>query len=102
MVADMLPEVGYWVPGILSAWLYRTDSKIAFMEEMASDPDATKEQRHEASLLVQDAIAEHARSVGYRYLLGFTSHQTLIDRYEGERGCKSTARLYSMVTKVLA
>ena len=68
-----LPETGFWVPGILGAFLYRTDSKVAYIECVISNPDSKKSERYQALAAVGKAIAEEAKEQGFHYLIGLTS-----------------------------
>lgn len=74
-----LPPTGYWVPGVLAAFLYRTDSRVAYIECVISNPDTSKEERKSAMLAVGEAIAEHARGDGFLWLFGLTEYPTVAD-----------------------
>lgn len=95
-----LPPVGYWVPNVLGAFMYRTDARVAYVECVISNPDTTKEQRREATLLVSEAIEGHAAREGFLYLVGLTSIASV-----GEagrlRGYRVSEPKYSTMVKVL-
>lgn len=72
-----LPRIGYWVPGVLSGFLYRTDSGVCFLESLVANPETTREERTEAMHAVSAAVASHARELGYQYLLGSSTIPTV-------------------------
>lgn len=74
-----LPPTGFWVPGVLAAFLFRTDSRVAYIECVISNPNTTKEQRREAMLAVADRIAEQATAEGFLYLLGLTAIESVAE-----------------------
>jgi hypothetical protein len=82
--ADVYPEgwdppTGYWVPGVLAAFLYRTDSKVALIDGVVSNKASTAEQRRQAMFLVGGAIAARAKSEGFKWLRGLTRYPTVAE-----------------------
>ena len=70
-------QTAFWVPDVLAAWMYSTDSAIALIDNVIANPDTTSKQRKEAMHLVSTAIADHARSLGYKWLRGLTAYETV-------------------------
>lgn len=82
---DLLPETGIIVESdrpIVAGWVYKTDSKMGWLEWIISNPETTKEERSQAlDELLQVALSE-ARDLGLTVLFGALSHAGLIDRYK--------------------
>ena len=72
-----LPEIVFIVPGVLAAWLYKTDSGCAWIENVISNPETTKEERAEAIDAVSGACVAEARRSGFAYVLGFSAIPTV-------------------------
>ncbi len=95
------PQLGYWVPGVLAAWLYRTDSKVALIDGVIANPDTSADQRRLAMRAVSDAIASKARSEGFRWLKGLTRFSTVAENGR-DAGYFVSPSLYSTMLLVLA
>jgi hypothetical protein len=67
-----LPEIGFLVPGIAAAFLYRTDSSIAFMDGAVTCPTAPLRERFAAIHGIGEALVEKAHALGIGKLLIFT------------------------------
>lgn len=65
-----------------AGWLYRTDSKTAFLGSIISDKDAPKDVRSVALDKLLVAIRDEARELGFKMLVGSPSVPALIDRFE--------------------
>lgn len=79
---EALPEVGYIVPEICAAWLYRSDSSIAWIEWIIANPESDKEVRSEALDLLIQTVSSHAKELGFKFLFSSASHPHLIERYK--------------------
>lgn len=91
-----LPETGFMVPNILAAFVYKTDSKLAFFEGVIASPDTTHEERQEALGLVGDAIISWARENGFKYLQGSTAIAS-VARVSASRGFRVTENKYALL-----
>lgn len=69
-----LPPTGYWVPGVLAAWMYRTDAQVALIDNVIANPMTEAEERRLAMHAVSEAIADQARREGFRWLRGLTAY----------------------------
>lgn len=68
---DVFSSTGYVVPGVAAVWLYLTDSSLAFLEMLISNPAAPKRERRIAlDAVVARAVDEAARA-GTRVLNAF-------------------------------
>jgi len=75
-----LPRTGVIVPGVACAWVYFTDSDLAIVENVISNPESTREARGEALASIQQTLESAARARGARYLLGQSGNSNLLER----------------------
>lgn len=73
-----LPPTGFVFAKIAAAFLYKTDSSVAYMECVITNPDTTKTERYMALDQVTEAICEEAKAQGFRFLLGWSDNSSLI------------------------
>ncbi len=78
--STILPPNGYIVGECAAAFLYLTDSPIAWMEWLVADPEAPKEFRSACINQLVDHIAEVARQKGASLLFTSTNHPALEKR----------------------
>lgn len=74
-----LPPTGLIVRGIIAAFLYMTDSKIAIIENVISNPAASKQDRKRCLLQVARELEVIAIDRGFRYLTGSTCNRSIED-----------------------
>ncbi len=79
---DHLPETGFVVEGIASGFLYKTDSKIAWLEFIIANPSTTKEERSEALDLIIDKLLETAKELNFKNVFSTAQHPKLLERYQ--------------------
>lgn len=65
-----LSDTGFIVPGIIAAFLYRTNSKLGFVECIISNPNSSAEERQTGLDLVLSAIEREAKAAGIIALQG--------------------------------
>ena len=75
---NVLPAVGFIVPGHAVVWLYQTDSDFCQIENLYSNP-ASIEKRKYVDLVIDTAI-KAARELGYKFVQSTTSHPSVIKR----------------------
>lgn len=66
---DLFASTGYVVPHIAGVWLYLTDSSLAYLDILCSNPDAPAKMRHQALDLVVNTAIAAARESGVRLVL---------------------------------
>lgn len=83
-----LPEIGVVISspdgkvGICAGFLYRTDSAIAMLEWVVSNPEySEKEERSQALDLLLEQILCRATDNGYKLVYAFLGNERLIKRY---------------------
>ncbi len=97
---EWLSDLGFWVPGAAAAWLVTTNSPRAFIEDTIANPSVPDRERGEALFAVERVIAQEARRLGFRYLLGVTKIQSVRDRVR-IAGYHVTEAIYSLHSKDL-
>ena len=80
IVPKALPENGFIVPGKAAGFLYRTDSSVAWIENIVAAPGLSREERSEAVDAVFTAIIERARELGFELLVGYTVLDAVVQR----------------------
>lgn len=66
-----LSKYGLMVPGVAAGFLYRTDSGLALVEGLITNPDAPSMVRGRALELVLRNLVAVARDMGFHMVLGF-------------------------------
>jgi hypothetical protein len=82
IVPKALPENGFIIPGKAAGFLYRTDSSVAWIENIVAAPGLSREERGEAVDAVFTAIIERARELGFELLVGYTVLDVVVKRAE--------------------
>ena len=80
MGPELLPKVGFAVPGVAMGFLYQTDSKVALIEALVANPDVPAAERTGAIDEVVLAIIAEARALGFKVLHGQTEFKVIVDR----------------------
>lgn len=80
MGPEFLPKVGFVAPGVAMAFLFQTDSKIAFIEALIANPDVKGDERSRGIDEVVGAIIAEARSLGYKSLIASTDMHIVAKR----------------------
>lgn len=78
---DMLPRVGLVVDDICAGFLYQTDSKIAWLEFIVSNPKSDKYKREEALDLLISSCINQAKDMGFKAIFTSVKHPKLKERY---------------------
>lgn len=65
---EILPETGFIVEDLACGFLYKTNSKLAWLEWVFSNPEKPKEDRAKALDLIFKTIEQEAKSQGFLVL----------------------------------
>lgn len=84
-----LPTVGAIVPGHVAAWLYFSDSDVAWIENIISNPEANKDDARAALDAVVEYLEAFAKGRGTKWVLGSSTNRSIIDRAIGDHGYKA-------------
>lgn len=80
--ADMFSGIGFVVEGVAGHWLYLTDSSMAYLEMLTTNPDAPKADRDRALDLVIGRCLEEAKAAGCRVVVTLINRPDLAARAE--------------------
>ena len=78
--AEIVPKVGLVAPGVAALFIYQTDSSIALIEGLISNPAAPLRDRIEAIDQLMDACTELAFSMGFKQVIGFPKDNGTLKR----------------------
>jgi len=78
---NCLPKVGFVVNNICAGFLYQTDSKIAWLEWIISNPQSNKEERDVALDLLINQLLITAKELGFKLVFTSVKHPKLKERY---------------------
>lgn len=95
---DMLPPTGLIVPGRAAGFLYRTDSRIAWLEFIVSNPTCDKIERRQALDAVIRALLSEARTLGFKSVFTSAAHPSLIARYQAHGFSVTDGGMTNLVT----
>lgn len=96
----LLPDMGRIVPGVAVVFLYRTDSKLGFIENLISNPVVKYPLASEAIEACIEAIQKDAIDEGITHLWGVTFIPGVADRAK-KQGFSVQKERYKLVTKRL-
>lgn len=77
---QLLPKNGWIVDDVGAVFLYLTDSKLAFIDSMVSNPAAPKERREEGLKLCIDELVRYCLENDI-HAMSFTTNLDAIKRY---------------------
>ena len=97
---QFLPEAGFVVEAVAMGFMYRTDSKMALIENLAANPMIPRETATQGLDLVVEAIADEGRKLGFEVLIGYTNVNAIIQRAL-RHGFTTDDEKFQVVTKVL-
>lgn len=90
--SDMIPTIGYYVPGVAAGFLFRTDCSVCFLDGYISNPLTQKSERAEALDKITSALLDTAERLGYHVVVAMTQNPSVRKRceenkfnYKGER-----------------
>ena len=77
---ELLPRSGFVVEDLSALFLYRTDSPVAYLDGIITNPSSDAVDRSAAIDLVVGAAFDAARADGYRVLIAVTPRAAIIER----------------------
>ena len=75
--ASLLPDSGFWVPGVAAGWVYLTNSKLALLEPIVANPGCDKIERSKALDLLVHALLAFARDNGAVTMMALSQHPAI-------------------------
>lgn len=94
-----LPEVGFIVDNRVAGWIYRTDSTVAFIDGIISNPNTLPSQRRQSLQVLAGVLVDYGISLGYRVIIATSSHPS-IQELAPKYGLKPTdQKVYILVDR---
>lgn len=78
---DLLPKFGLIAPGVGAAFLYKTDSRVASIGQLVSNPKADKKIRYTTMNLIVEMLFQKAKLDGYKVVSCATNLDKLKERF---------------------
>lgn len=82
MPLSLLPKTGYIVRDVAAGFLYNTDSGIAWIEWIVSNPESDKAIRNEALDLILGNLIDDAKKMNKTFIFTSSDNEKLINRYK--------------------
>lgn len=94
---DVLPTLGLIVEGVAALFLVQTDTAVAFAHHLTTNPAAGLRERTAAVAELADGIKALARELGFRYLLTWSGHRSVV-----RQALRSGGRMIESPVSVIA
>lgn len=91
----MLPKLGLFAPGVAAGFLYRTDSSVALIDGLVTNPVAPLRVRREAVAAIVDGLRSLAKERGVSHLVAMTERRST--RRVAERAGFAAIGTYTML-----
>ena len=75
-----IPDFALIAPGLAAGFLYKTDSTIAIIEGLITNPSANKLERGRAIDDIIKTLLDHAKEAGFKYVKGDTRIENISAR----------------------
>jgi len=99
-VTNVCSNLGYIVDDVAAGWLYITNSPVAFVEHLITNPKSGIKLRNKALDLVVLHIANVAKDMDFKHLIGITNLDVIRKRAEKLKFNTDT-KLYQIVQLTL-
>jgi hypothetical protein len=96
----MLPKTGFIIEGLCAGFLYKTDSEIAWLEFVISNPKSDKELRNEALNILIEKLINEAKQSGFKVIFTSVEHTKLIDRYKNHGFVETDKSMTNMIKRL--
>jgi hypothetical protein len=96
---DALPVTGMIEPGVAAAFLIRTDTSVAYLDSMVSNPAASLRLRHRTLVELSDALSLEAERLGFRAVVATSKYRGIV-RTAKANGFKEVGSLVMMVRAI--
>ena len=101
---DMLPDTGFILSNqfeedICAGFLYKTDSKVCWLEYIVSDKKYKRDDRSRAITSIIDYLSKKAKEEDFKYIYTSLKNKPLIKKYEscgfikGDESCLEMVKI---------
>lgn len=77
---ELFPKTGFIVPGVAAFFLYATDSKVCYLENLVCNPGRPRCERDQALSLITEALLKEAKEQGFKTAYACTNIGAVIER----------------------
>jgi hypothetical protein len=97
---EFLPSIGFIHENYCVGFLYKTDSKICWLEWVISNPVSDKPARDKALNELLSALVEIAHKEGFKAIFSSLEHKGLIERYNSLGFVETDKGMTNMVRRL--
>ncbi len=97
---EFLPATGYIVDGVCAGFLYKTDSKIAWIEYIISNKECDKSVRNDGLDILINKLLDVANEDGFKAIFTSVEHPKLMDRYVSHGFNVTDHNMYNMMRRL--
>lgn len=97
---DLFPENVFIIDHVICASYYKTDSKVAYIENIISNPDCPTNIRQIGLGVAGDYIFKLAKEDGFKVVIGFTQNKS-VAQVSDTHGMKISKYNWAIMTKDL-
>jgi len=95
-----LPKTGYVISNICAGWLYRTDSKIAWIEWIISNPKSNKLERAIGIKLLVKTLLDKAKELGFDVVFSSIKHPNLMAQFKSQGFVVADEGMINMINRL--
>lgn len=85
---DFYPPTGFFEPGVAAGFINFTETSVAFIENLITNPQAEKKKREQAILAILEKLERFAYDQNIKWIVAVTNHPQ-VEKYafliKGER-----------------
>lgn len=94
------PEDVFIIPGVICVSYYKTNSKLAYIENVISNPNCPSDFRRIGLGMIGDYIFKIAKEQGFKAVLGWTNNKS-VSSTSADHGMKVSDHKYAVMVKSL-
>jgi hypothetical protein len=98
--SSSLPACGYIVNNVCAGFLYLTNSDMALLEWVVSDPNSKADLRDQSLDLLLAVLTEEAKLNGVKFIFTATRHPKLQERYKNHKFLEADREMVHFIRKV--
>jgi len=95
----LLPPYGIIVDGLCAGWLYKTDSRIGWLEWVVSNPKASAREVYDGMVMMFDLLKEESKRRGDAAIFSALKSRGLIRFYKNQGFEESDSGMTHMVLR---
>lgn len=100
-IPEALPSLGYVVEGKIVGWVHRTDSDIAVIKTIMSNPKTLPSGRRQALETLVGVLLDSATNLGYTHVIVISDHPSTVKLASKYNLKESTQKLFILDESVV-